>query len=449
MSVERPADAVQWHEGMLLAPQHFQQADRRGEQLIAYHAAAVSPWQWGLLRLALDEPALMTGKVRIVALEAIMPDGLVVSHFAGGAPDEKLELGLDKKDYADDLAAGALTVHLAVETSDVRGGEGRYRSVEAEPAADMNLRVGGALVHIPRLRPQLHLFAGPTPPDKYVSLPILRLKRRDGVVERVGFEAPSLFIGAASPLGRKISEEILEPLRRRATEIANLSPGADGGQSYDIQVLFRGLVTRLPQLEVLLSSQGASPFALYLGLAGLAGSLAAMNGRIPPKFPDYSHHDIWACFSPLIEFMADILEAVRPLYDEIPFRWEGGRHIVELEAGDRRSRLVIGVRRPEGANAQQATDWIAGCRIASSEFMSRLEANRALGASRHPIARDDELGVLPSETMSLFAIDLSGGHIRPEGDFEIVNPADFGTEKQPFEISLFVMRAGRPDHVDP
>lgn len=446
MSVERPADAVQWHEGMLLVPQHFQQADRRGEQLIAYHAAAVSPWQWGLVRLALDEPKLIAGTVRVVALEAIMPDGLAVSHFIG---TETLELVLDKKEHAEELAAGTLTVHLAVEAADVGGGDGRYRSVETEPVADTNPRVRGAPVRIPRLRPRLHLFAGPTPPDKYVSLPILRLRLRDGVHDRVDFEAPCLFIGAASMLGRRISEEVLVPLRRRATELANLSRGADGGQSYDIQVLFRGLVTRLPQLEVQLSSQGASPFSLYLGLAGLAGSLAAMHGRMPPKFPDYSHHDIWACFTPLIKFTADILEAVRPLYDEIPFRWEGGRHIVELDAGDRRGRLVIGLRRPPGTDAAQAAGWMAGCRIASSEFMSRLEANRMLGATRHAIAKDDELGVRPGENMSLFSLDLAGGHIRPEGDLEIVNPADFDTEKEPYEISLFVMRTGRPDHADP
>lgn len=30
-------NAIQWHEGMLLRPQHFQQADRRIEQLFAYH----------------------------------------------------------------------------------------------------------------------------------------------------------------------------------------------------------------------------------------------------------------------------------------------------------------------------------------------------------------------------------------------------------------------------
>ena len=46
-------DAVLWHEGMLLGPQHFQLASRRTEQLVAYLAAATLPYRWGLRRLSL------------------------------------------------------------------------------------------------------------------------------------------------------------------------------------------------------------------------------------------------------------------------------------------------------------------------------------------------------------------------------------------------------------
>ena len=36
-------DAIKWHEGMMLAPQHFQQMALRGEQLLVYHVAAAAP----------------------------------------------------------------------------------------------------------------------------------------------------------------------------------------------------------------------------------------------------------------------------------------------------------------------------------------------------------------------------------------------------------------------
>src|SRR5436190_1813629 len=40
--------AIQWHEGMLLAPQHFQWLSLRQETLLQYHASAISPFHWGV-----------------------------------------------------------------------------------------------------------------------------------------------------------------------------------------------------------------------------------------------------------------------------------------------------------------------------------------------------------------------------------------------------------------
>ena len=52
---EVPA-AIQWHEGMLLAPQHFQQLGARQERLLHYHVETVSPFHYGVRSLRLDLP---------------------------------------------------------------------------------------------------------------------------------------------------------------------------------------------------------------------------------------------------------------------------------------------------------------------------------------------------------------------------------------------------------
>src|SRR5262249_28543467 len=51
MSARDLPAAIQWYEGMLLAPQHFQQSSLRQEALLAYHLAALSPYHWGVSRL--------------------------------------------------------------------------------------------------------------------------------------------------------------------------------------------------------------------------------------------------------------------------------------------------------------------------------------------------------------------------------------------------------------
>jgi type VI secretion system protein ImpJ len=76
--------AIQWHEGMLLAPQHFQWQSQRQEALLHYHSAAMNPFHWGVRHLRIDPVLLVDGTLRVLELEAVLPDGLVVSRL----PDE-------------------------------------------------------------------------------------------------------------------------------------------------------------------------------------------------------------------------------------------------------------------------------------------------------------------------------------------------------------------------
>jgi type VI secretion system protein ImpJ len=73
-------DAVQWHEGMLLSPQHFQQADLHNQALQGYMTLVAAPYGWGVRRLRINEAALMAGRFAVTDLEAVMPDGLLVQH---------------------------------------------------------------------------------------------------------------------------------------------------------------------------------------------------------------------------------------------------------------------------------------------------------------------------------------------------------------------------------
>ena len=47
-------DRIQWHEGMLLAPQHFQQTSARLDSLVAWHTLLAAPFSWGVRRLRID-----------------------------------------------------------------------------------------------------------------------------------------------------------------------------------------------------------------------------------------------------------------------------------------------------------------------------------------------------------------------------------------------------------
>src|SRR5262245_15731761 len=104
-------DAVQWHEGMLLAPQHFQQTALRSEALLAYRVGGAATYPWGVVRLELDLGVLAQGLFRVDELEAVLPDGLVVrSPHAESEPP----LQLDLTGPGQDVRLGPRTLYLAV-----------------------------------------------------------------------------------------------------------------------------------------------------------------------------------------------------------------------------------------------------------------------------------------------------------------------------------------------
>src|SRR5215212_5714386 len=110
MGAHEIPDSIQWHEGLLLTPQHFQQLSLRHEALLQYSAATISPFYWGIRYLKIDPTSLVGGILRVLELEAVMPDSMVVSHGLRRSD----ELQVDLTPYAEQMKVKAMPVHLAV-----------------------------------------------------------------------------------------------------------------------------------------------------------------------------------------------------------------------------------------------------------------------------------------------------------------------------------------------
>jgi type VI secretion system protein ImpJ len=195
-------EAVQWHEGMLLSPQHFQLTARRTEALVAYMLDAAAPFCWGVQRLQIDASLLLEGVFRVVELEAVLPDGLLVLYPAS---DDEPQLEVDFNSAEIDPP---LTVHVAVAARTEHSASAavlrRYRSVEGRPVGDEN--TGDNELAVPRLRPALSLQVTLSPlhlpPNKYVSLPLARIAFRDENYVAESYEPPRLALARDSLLHR-------------------------------------------------------------------------------------------------------------------------------------------------------------------------------------------------------------------------------------------------------
>src|SRR4051794_26141164 len=269
-------DAVLWHEGMLLAPQHFQEAAHRAESLLAYRLGTTCPYPWGIARLAIDRAALADGLFRLDELEAVPPDGLVVLH------DEDAPLELDLKSAAQDVRLGPRIVHLAVAArggpAAGSGGPRRYRSIEGAACVDES--TGDGAIDIPRMVPAPILLVGDEhgrpPSRRWSSLPLARVAFRDDLFVLDRFCGPRLRVERDTDL-HAVAAEVAAVLREKSVTLSERlqAPGTEfaAGTGWDaVQAIARGL----PRLEALLASGRAHPFDLFLVLGDVVGNVCCL-----------------------------------------------------------------------------------------------------------------------------------------------------------------------------
>jgi type VI secretion system protein ImpJ len=438
VSANEVPDAIQWHEGMLLTPQHFQQQAARLEGLLQYSSTLMAPFCWGVRKLTIDPDLLPGGVFRVLNLEATMPDGLVVSHDASAGDDLRLDLMASSKASGSRL----LTVHLAVPVrtaTPMKGDFARYRSLEGEPIADEN--TGDGALRIPRLRPRLVLLATETPPAKYNSFPLAVVERQDEVFELTGFIPPTTAVSADSPLG-DLCSTVANRLREKAIFLSERvrAPSAAAGAPVILegQRQIHSLVGALPPFEAILATGRSHPYTLYLSLCAVAGHVAALAGSLlPPIFTAYNHNDLRSAFGEVRDFiLRAVNEGISEAYTRILFKFRDGGFNLMFDSAWADRRLVIGIRGQSGTTEKEMMAWGRDCLIGSEDVIPSLHQKRILGAARQFLDRDDEL--IPTAGVVLFVLQRDLEFIKPNRVLRILNTRDVAGSAGPAEIVLYV-----------
>ena len=412
---------------------------------------AASPYHWGILNLSIDHTLLVTGTFRVLELEAIMPDGLLVHHSAGGD-----ELDLTLTPYADAIGQSPITIHLAVPMAKTGGNAApgdlaRFTSVDGPLIADEN--TGEDEIRIPRLRPQITPDCLPPvanqrpPPQKYVSFPLAQVIYRNETFVLTEFLPPMLRVGAHSVLGRLCND-----FCRRAREKALLLNERAGSSStagnqpmlQETQAEIRGLVTGLPPLEALLASGVAHPFTIYLSLCGVVGNMAGFSaGASPPVLSRYDHNNLEASFGEIRDFLLRMLDRVKESTVGVPFHFENGRFLLKLEEAWMRPRLVVGVRGAISMSDNDVAAWVDNSLIASSRRTEMLWEMRVMGAARKIIETSRDMDIVPARGVMLVEIDNDPNYIMAGDTLEIWNLENRGVSNRPTEVVLYVPGEGR------
>ena len=433
-----PPDRIQWHEGMLLSPQHFQQESARVDQLVAWQCLAADPMAWGVRRLEIDDNLLASGLLRVLQLEAVMPDGMAVSYSVDRA--EGYDLQLDLAPLAEQLETKELPVFLTLGRSrSVReqGQPSRFRGLPAEPVPD---EVSDALpVDIPRATANLALTAGDVPSSVFLHLRLMTVRRDNEVFKRGAFMPAMLAVPRDHDVHRR-ALALATQMRSKAAFIAKQTASPSSRLEDRIGLMeqkarLTSLVLALPVLEGVLRAPECPPYRLYMALCAQLGPLSLLRpGAVPLQPPAWDAADPLSALEPVLQAAVDLVAEVSQEWRTHVFGFDGRTFSIDLQPQWIAQRLVVGLR---GQSERDHVAWMSGAVIGSRTVWTTLSDRRILGAPRKQIEEAADLGVRASSGYTLFSIDVSESFIVADQPLVISNANETSTSQRPQEVVLF------------
>jgi type VI secretion system protein ImpJ len=312
------SNKVAWSEGVLLLPQHFQQADRYHEGLLSARLDAIDPLSWGVLRVELDVRALQQGSVALLGFEGILPDGSPLHISAQGG-----QRGPAQRPVQGHFPASqpALSLYLAVPeerpavNNYAREGEPLRYNVQTRKVADATRDDQTDELGLAMLNPSL-LF-GDESRDGFVSVKIAEVVRdaRGELAVSDSYIPPCLRV-SASPVFRARLERLLALMvaRTRTLSEARRLTG-EGRAEFNAADVTRflqlnALNSMFPAMHYLARNADVSPRTAFLLLSQLAGQLATFSADVDMTQPlDFAYDDLKTTFGRLFELNERLLTA--------------------------------------------------------------------------------------------------------------------------------------------
>ncbi|MDY7560401.1 type VI secretion system baseplate subunit TssK [Pseudomonas sp. 10B1] len=431
-------DAVCWHEGMQLLPQHFQLQGLRAEAMAAHLALAANPWYWGVSSVEFDPSALFTGQVRVLALDATLPDGLVLNIRAGVGPMVEL-------DIVEDVAVSptlTVTVYLAISPL-WRAGQllplkGRLQSALGDAIPD--LASGEHPESISVWRPNPRLVTEANRADS-ICLPLLRLRKEGGGFVQLPFVAPTPRILPESLLGRRVAALCVQTREKCMFLAGRLRQAQQAGNQDDAAEVRRqsaALWARLPEVEGALNSRIAVPQALHGLLLGMAGCWSALDPIAGvPAYAPLDFLDLNRGYDEVLTWLERTLEQVRVGFRSLPFEQAEQVFSIQLPDLQPRQRLVIGLRMPAGVLEQAAVEWLGRAIIASGVHIPVLARQRMSGLAHQAMSRQEQVAYSVGDDTRLFVIQAIGQWFDPAQPLHIVSPVAGGAVS-PWQVVLLI-----------
>ena len=311
---------VMWTEGMFLQPQHFQQQDRFVSRLVDARVGLAAAHPWGFASLALDDAALLQGKIALTSAHGVMADGMPFSVPGHDAAPPALDVPADVRDEVV-LLVVALS-RPGVAESDVEDSAPamppRFHALDVEVADSHAASLRQAPIQIGRLN--LRLMLARDANEGFSALGAARIieRRADGrVVLDTQFVAPMLHVPGSAILEGYLREAHGMVHQRAEALAARLAQPNRAGVGEIADFVFLQTLNRTePLLAHLQRIPLLHPERLYAVLLQIAGELSTFRDRKRPlDYPAYHHEQPAACFRAV---MTDLRQSLSMVLEQMP-----------------------------------------------------------------------------------------------------------------------------------
>lgn len=350
--------AVNWLNGMILEPTHFQMTDRRAAGLAHLAGLAADPWPWGFTEVRLDEVALAADQLR-VDCDGVFPDG---EPFRRARLTRALPEGEDGEQRSFQVVRNADSGELTLQVSD-----------EDTPASD--------------------------------TLPVARLVFRGGVWSASpDWSPPALLVGQEHPLRQDVNRQLggLAALGRGFMATLRM-PGAENRPAArTLSQVVTALVQGVGVMEAMLVAPLLAPSRLGMEALRLALGVRAAAGVFERLDAGWDPADQRGAMRRLLHAAEAAASDIGLPYRTSSFREHNGILVVrDMPPGS--LLLVVEVSRP--ADLIVAKAWLDGAGLAASDRIQEALTRRVSGCPRRPLERDPTLGVSSGPLIGLYQVD--------------------------------------------
>lgn len=432
-------DPVQWHEGMPLAPQHFQLNDHRYQSILSFFVQNQGPFLWGVSEVDLDLVALAKGVFKIKNISALMPDGMLVQ-YEDSPHLPKLEIPLAELNFN---TKAVHDVYLAVpalspNNPSAAGETPRYISTPGDLALDENGSFGEP-TRVPRLAPNLYLVVGSFPSSKFISFKLAEISKVDGQFVLGDYLPPCLSVLKSHAIKKRL-EDLAAAIRSKVTYTLERFDAASDNpvQTRTREIMFT-LVEGLLPFELLISQKTLHPFKVYEALVKLAAVLTRLSPNLDqvPLFANYDHENLYEVFMNVVQYIQKIVDK---MYDKVQtrsFQQKRGYFGLPLPTIWGSKKLLIGIKRNIEISKAQICDWIENAVIGTEDVLQSVIDKRIVGPHRRIVTPEEKTVVVAPNDVVLVEVDLDQRFIHLGEVLYIFNPSD-SKAIRPVEIYQYI-----------